>query len=510
MHGMVHTPPACRPAIVFSQMSSAMGAARLDRVREIRGYGTIRTSGLDGRVTIAVDTANGRFARRAQLTGIGPYGTGYDAKTFWSQDISGGVHALNAPFPRQEAVTRAYINRYGFLHDASSATCVGPEVQQGRHVLAVRVQPSGGSAATLFVDARTHLLDGYAERFPIDVHVTTFRDYRRVDGLMLPFRISSGAAFEPANADRITIHRYQLLGARDTADFTPPATENAAIMSDGAKATTVPMHVERGMTLVWASIDGHAAMPFLLDSGGHAIFTKAAAAALDLEQLGSGESGGSGSGTVPLRYAHVSALKIGAATLPNQNFLVIDYPASFSNRGRGKQPLAGILGLEIFEHFRVTLDYGGDTMTLVPTADARTRPAGRAVALSFDEDMPLAEATIDGHPGIFGIDTGNSGAVIAYNTYLQRTGLNAAYPGGKRMKGWGTGGFDSTRIVHVRALDFGGTLFRNVRAAFTDMKTGSFSSWTEAGDIGYAQLSAFNATFDFADNRLYLTPHPSP
>jgi hypothetical protein len=487
-------------------MRTAMGAGHLSGVREIRGYGTIRTSGLNGDVTIAVDTSSARFAQRANLSGIGPYSTIYDGTMIWSQDISGGVHAFNAPFPRQEAITRAYIMRYGFLSGAANATCLGTGVEDGRRVLLVRVQPQGGTAAKLFVDARTHLLDGYAERFPIDVHVTKFSNYRNIGGVMLPFRITSGSAFEPANADVLMISRYSLSRAADSSDFAKPHMQNRAVMDRGVGSTTIPMRIEDGETLVWASINGHAAMPFLLDSGGHAIFTRGAATALKLKQVGSGQSGGSGSGTVPLRYAHVASLRIGSAVLPQQSFLVIDYPRSFWYRGRGKQPLAGILGLEIFEHFRVTLNYDDDTMTLTPVGGLQQRASANAIALSFDEDMPLAEAAIDGHIGLFGIDTGNSGALIAYGTFLQRTGLNAIYPNGKPIKAWGTGGSNTARMVRIRTLRFGGRVSRSVRAAFTNMKSGSFSSWTEAGDIGYEQISSFNATFDFENGKLYLAP----
>lgn len=483
-----------------------MRAGQLHGVREIVGYGTIRTSGLNGTVRIAVDRSRGAFAERAALYGIGPYAKVYDGKTLWSQDISGGVHSLNAPFPKQEAITRAYISRYGFLTAAPNAACLPSRVENGRPVLVVSVQPHGGIPATLYVNARTHLLDGYSERFPIDVQETTFSDYRSVGGVMLPFHITSGSVFEPANVDLLTIQRYSLNRVTDSTDFAKPEMQNAARMDAGAHSTTVPMRIEDGKTLIWASINHHPAMPFLVDTGGHAILTTAAAAALNLKQVGSGQSGGSGGGTVALRYAHVAALRIGAATLPQQNFLVIDYPRSFSYRGPGKEPLAGILGLEIFEHFRVTLNYGKGSVTLAPVGARGERPSGRATALYFDDDMPLADAAIDGHTGLFGIDTGNSGAVIAYHSFLQRTGLIGLYRKGRLVKGSGTGGSNTALIVRVRALQFGGEVFRNVRAAFTDMTSGSFSSWTEAGDIGYGQISPFAVTFDFENSTFYLAP----
>jgi hypothetical protein len=260
------------------------------------------------------------------------------------QGISGGVHPLDAPFPRQEAITRAYISRYGFLSRPPKATCWGERVENGRRILAVRVQPPGSIPATLLFDARTHLLSGYVERFPIDIHVTTFSDYRNIGGVMLPFRITSATQFEPANADVLTIRRYALNSIAFSTDFTKPQMQNAAVMDAGSRSTTIPMRVEDGETLVWASIDNHAAMPFLLDTGGHAIFTASAAATLKINQVGNDQSGGSKRDGGPALCASRVAT-YGRRDPATAKFLVIDYPRSFWDRGAGKQPLAGILGL---------------------------------------------------------------------------------------------------------------------------------------------------------------------
>jgi C-terminal processing protease CtpA/Prc len=42
------------------------------------------------------------------------------------------------------------------------------------------------------------------------------------------------------------------------------------------------------------------------------------------------------------------------------------------------------------------------------------------------------------------------------------------------------------------------------------MKTGAFSSWTEAGDLGLTVLSHFTPTFDYANETLYLEPVAHP
>ncbi|HTA53981.1 MAG TPA: PDZ domain-containing protein, partial [Candidatus Acidoferrales bacterium] len=41
---------------------------------------------------------------------------------------------------------------------------------------------------------------------------------------------------------------------------------------------------------------------------------------------------------------------------------------------------------------------------------------------------------------------------------------------------------------------------------FTKMKTGAFSAWTQAGNVGFSILSRFVPTFDYARQILYLAP----
>src|SRR5258707_10543354 len=57
---------------------------------------------------------------------------------------------------------------------------------------------------------------------------------------------------------------------------------------------------------------------------------------------------------------------MGSAEIKDQSFVVI--PLQYTIIERGKEaPLAGILGLEIFERFALSLDYHGKTLRLRPS-----------------------------------------------------------------------------------------------------------------------------------------------
>ena len=246
-------------------------------------------------------------------------------------------------------------------------------------------------------------------------------------------------------------------------------------------------------------------MPFILDTGGHAILDTAAAKLLGVRGFGSGVSGGAGSGTIGLQYARVHSMRIGNAELLDQPMLVIPYPYDFYERGK-RAPLAGILGLEWFERYAARIDYGKRNLTLTPLATFVFRGSAARVPIRFQQDMPLANAAADGNHGWFGVDTGNAGLLILYGDYLRRTGLLVKYSPGATIKGSGTGGSNSGTIQTLSNFGIGGSDIRDLKADFTQMKTGSFSSWTEAGDLGLTVLSHFTPTFDYARGTLYLEP----
>ncbi len=489
-------------------MKAATGGHRWETLAGISAEGSAVVAGLHGTAGFDDDLRNGRYARRFNIAVQGSSADVYDGTTMWAQDISGGVHAYDAWFPRRRAVTDAYLARRGYFNSNDAAAVRCSNAADGRaDVAVIRVIPHGGIPAALTIDRVTHLLLAVSEREPITTSVTHFSDYRTIDGLVLPFSIASGTVFEPNDGYVLHVHSYSLLHRFVPGHFTRPSTVHRAVMISHASSTTVPITLESQQLIVWVSINHHVAMPFILDTGGHAILTTGAARALGLRGSGNGESGGSGSGTAALQYTRVQTVRIGNAELHDQPFLIIDYPYSFYERG-GRAPLAGIIGLEWFERFAARIDYARREITFSPLDTFQYRGSGTPVHFRFQEDMPMVQAAADGYPGLFGTDTGNSGSVILFGNYLERNHFFIRYNHGYAVRGSGTGGTNSAVRETLRRFTIGGHTVYNIPSAFTQMKAGSFSSWTEAGNIGYAVLSRFIPTYDYAHETLYLDPNP--
>jgi hypothetical protein len=497
--------PICDVSRTLADVRAVIGGTRWNRFAQARATGSAAMSGLKGTARFDLDLRTGRYAQRFDIAVMGLSAEIYDGSTVWAKDISGGVHAYDAWFPKARARTDAAIVSGAYLDPKSGAAyaCAGTRVEDGRTITVIRVTPPGGIPAELAVDARSHLPASVTERFPITTRVTRFDDYRTVAGVVLPFSISQGTLLEPDDGFTFHVRTYDLGTREDPADFRPPRADGNAAILGGAPSTMVPMSLEGRQLLVWASIDGHTPMPFIFDTGGHAILTAGAAKSLGLRSAGGGESGGSGTGTIGLQYTRVRSIRLGKAVLFDQPMLVIPYPYSFYERGR-RQPLAGILGLEVFERFAARIDYGRGEVTLSPLPSFKYRGAATPLPFRFQDDMPMIDAEADGHAGTFGIDTGNAGTLILFGDFLRRTGIGNVYRGGVVVVGHGTGGNNTGRLVTLRSFAIGSHSIANVPTDFTNMSSGAFSSWTEAGNLGYEVLSRFVPTFDYATESLYL------
>lgn len=486
---------------LLAQARAAAGGAAWDHVAQLEARGTIVTSGLPGRWHRVDDLRRGRFAEASDV-GVFKVAEGFDGAQRWRQDPSGGVHALNAPFSRAMRVTDAWLARRGWLRDEADVEfgAVAAREDGGRALDVVTATPAGGQAVELWFDARTHLLARSVRRMPISTQAVVYADYRAVDGLQLPHRIEAGE-IGSSNLDTVTVTRWMRSAPRDAAfaAASPPADTTLAA------PTTVPVEVDGEVTLR-ATLNGHA-YDFILDTGGHDIITPAVAQALGLKAVGASESGGAGAGTIAQQDVRIASVRIGAATLRDQHFYVI--PLQYGTVERGaRAPLAGIIGLELFERFAVRLDYAARTLTLRTFAQAaREKRRGTPVPIVFDDDMPLLDGRIEGRPGLFGLDTGNSGTTVVQAVWARNNGLADTLKRGFETVSYGAGGESRNWASRLGSLEIGGQVLEHQIGRYAEDTAGSFSSITEAANVGTDVLANFTLDLDYRRGTIWFDHH---
>lgn len=473
----------------------------------LMAVGREHEDGFDCHFRTVIDLRNGE-GRKTVHCPLFTTARGIDARGAWREDRSGWVHALNSPEARTLTVTDRWLNREGPLFPKRGSVRYAPLKAQTLHHVTYRriaATPADGRTVTVWLGGAQGLIARTVMLRSFEVTTINYGDYRRVRGLMLPYRITSQVGADaPPQEERVD--RYELLKAVPSRLLHRPAEplRDARIPAQG---TRIPLTFSPGgKLLVEARINGRGPFPFVLDSGGHAILTPATADQLGLKASGRGVSYGAGAGSTALRFAKVRSIGLGAARIADQPVLVMPLSPVMTDRG-DKAPVAGLLGLEVFERFAVTIDPANRTITL-KSFDAFKPPAGASVIhLFFTKDMPLIEARLDGKRGLFGLDTGNSGPLMLFPDWAARSGLARYYAAGVPEQDGGEGGMFTAHVAYIHSLRIGGlSVPGQLLGMLTPHGVGSTSNPSEAGNLGTTVWRSFQSSLDYHNQSLYLVP----
>jgi len=498
------------PMVSIAGADAVLGSARAAAgVRDSAYVGCIslsgseQGSGLSGRWSKLIDLATGK-TREASNFGVFSKAAVWDGRRAWRQDMSGGVHAIDSEFMRSVHVTDAWLAQFGYLRRnalGAALELLEDREAEGRNFTVVRAVPPQGQPVELWFDKDTSRLARTVQTMTINVRTIRYDDYRKAQGLFIPFKLTSDYGNA---ADVIQIEHVDRVGATAD-DFGRPRTPDDFTIAGGK--SVVPIEFD-GEVSVEAMLNGRGPFAFILDTGGHDILTPDAVAALGLKPVGAGTSGGAGSGTVSEQYVRVDRMQIGGMTMRNQPFTVIALQYDTVERG-ARPPLAGILGLELFERFAMQLNYREKTLTFEPLSSYQHRSDGIAVPIYFSDDMPLLVAKIDDLSGDVAIDTGNSGTLVVQGIWAEKHGLKQQLTSGFRSLGFGMG-VASSNWSSRADFEIAGHRFERIIAHYAADSKGAFSSRTESGNLGNDILANFTLDFDYGNGQIWFEPVPSP
>ncbi|MEO8924645.1 MAG: aspartyl protease family protein, partial [Caldimonas sp.] len=491
---------AAAPSVAATELATstlaavrrAGGGAAWQRFAMLAAQGRIVTSGLPGRWRRVDDLRGGRYSTATDVSAF-RVAEGNDGSKHWRQDPSGAVHSLNAPFALAATATDAWLAERGWLRKDSASAAIGQaetRSEEGHRYDVVTMTPRAGQPIELWFDSSSHQLARTVRQMPISVQTVRYGDYRKVAGLPLPFRIETRDSAS-SDVETITVESWRPARFATSRTFTAPAPpDDTELVGD----TRVELDVDGFVTLP-ARLNGKL-FEFILDTGGHDIITPAVAAKLGLQPLGHGASGGAGAGQLVEQHVRVETLQIGAATLRHQHFYVL--PLQYSTVERGARPeLGGLLGLELFERLRGRIDYAGRALTLSRFGSASLAPPAHEVPIVFDDDIPLLVGRIGADPGLFAIDTGNSGSTVVQARWARRNGLAEAMKRGIETVSYGAGGASRNWVSRVAMLEIGDARIAHLIGRYAEDEAGAFSSRTEAGNIGTDVLSGFVVDIDY-------------
>lgn len=500
------TQAACPTPTTPSQLLDAYRAAA---GAPARSHGTLvahysyQGSGLSGEVTSIVDLESGRYFEE-QRAGIVQEVRGFDGRTAWTRDLSMFAKPQGGGDRPLLAVNEAYRGANMWWRADRGGASLEPLPCNG-----VRITPKGGKPFEAWFDPATHLLTRLHEDQSFGSSADTrFDNYARRAGRLVPTRIE--ISYGSGSSDILSLRSTTLDPARAPARYSMPLRQPDDCRLPENGRVTIPFRMLNNHIVVDVGVDGHAPLPFIVDTGGHNILTPTTVAMLGIESRGSAQSSGAGEKATTNGYARIRSLAAGSALLVGPTVVVLD----FSPPAVEGLQVGGMLGVEFLERFVVRIDYGARTITFIDPkrfgSDER-QSSGTAIAMRFYDHMPQVDGTIDGRLARFNIDTGARDEVTLTSPFVAAKSLRAAYPFGVELTtGWGVGGPARTYASRARSLTLGPVVVHRPVVALSSAKHGAFSDPNYDGNVGTGLLKRFVTTFDYSRRTMYLRPLARP
>ncbi len=271
---------------------------------------------------------------------------------------------------------------------------------------------------------------------------------------------------------------------------------SAQTSAAAARAVTVP--AKNGVELK-AMINGQGPFDAIFDTGSDNGMTASLAKRLGLKLEGSATMD-AGGGTVHGKVAKVASVNIGGLTMSDQLFAVIDAPLTQDQDGI-------FIGHLLLQNLPIRLDFEKQEITFYSKEGFEYSGNGTAVPIDAQDGKGnlLAQATVDGIDGLFGIDTGDMYSLSLFAPFVKQHKLVEHY--GAKIYGYagqGFGGADHGFYTRADTLQLGKVeVVRPITVLSTDTE-GAESSATVAGNIGLHILRQFNIVFDAPHGKMYL------
>ena len=465
--------------------------------------------GLTGTVSSRADLRQGWWADSVVL-GPAAIANGFDGAHAWGKDQSGTVTIQEGGDQRVLAVNEAYRRaNLWWREDRGDAAIAdaGEKNEGGATYNVLTVTPRGGKQFDAWFDARTHLLFRTVEQQGPQTIATTFSGYAPHDGVELPGKglISDG---DVKYDQTVTLTKASFVTALPQSEYGPPQVKIADYaIAGGARETSFPFQLINNHIYADVSVDGKGPFTFIFDTGGENVLTPRVATVLGLKSEGQMEGRGAGSGHMDMGLTKVAMLELGKASVKDQVFIVAPLDALAPAEG---VDMPGMVGFQVFRRFVTRFDYGARTLTLIDPAAFDAKDAGVAVPFKFNGNTIEIQASYDGIPGNYTIDTGSRSSVTlsapfaaAHDLYRGATTVDA-------MTGWGVGGPTRSRVLRGQTLSLGPqTVQKPVVEVSTD-KLGAMADPSIAGNIGAAILKRYVVTLDYGHQTMYLKPVASP
>jgi hypothetical protein len=194
----------------------------------------------------------------------------------------------------------------------------------------------------------------------------------------------------------------------------------------------------------------------------------------------------------------VDKVNIGGLTMTDQSFTVINVPGNEDKQGI-------FVGLLLVQNLPIRVDFEKQQITFFSQQGFHYSGNGTAVSIHYQEYFLVADGSVDGIPGEFGIDTGDMFSLSLYSQFVSQLGLVKHYKATIHgYAGEGFGGAEKGFYTRAGSLQLGQTSVTRPITVLSEDSGGAEASHTIAGNIGQGILKQFTVVFDYPHGKMYL------
>jgi hypothetical protein len=431
-----------------------------------------------------------------EITTLGPlvYEKGVLHGIHWEHNRNGITYTYPGVHEARDAATERALRD---PTDDRDVRVVGDSLALNAYV--VEVNPPAGRRTWYFIDKRSGFV---LRRESVQRHrrfVTTYDDYRIVDGVGEPSRIRT--------VDSLGNEREQILVGRafdqtpDSRDVEMPPSRHLVEFPEQRGAVRFPLRIINGLPVVRVMV-GHGAYDFLLDSGAAGIVVDPSV--VDQQNLERyGRRIGATLGSFPETSTIVPQMSVGTLRMRNVVARVVGVPFHIDNRTR----LAGMLGFDFFADAVVHIDLAQRVAEAYPPERFRAPVDTVAIPLGLDDKTPAVH-----------VHAGSASARVVLDSGANRSIFESGYAdradfGGERSTTMtrvrGVGGYARAETERVPVIALAGIDMRNAAVDVTNADLGSDDL---DGIVGTDLLRSYDLWFDYKTNAVYVrrTPPPGP
>jgi hypothetical protein len=508
LHAAAQVPAQTNVAAILEAMRQASGGDAWKEVHALHMAMNVRSGGQDVRADRWEDVVTGRYMDHYVRSSVTTQ-DGFDGVVSWRQGRSGIAYTLGDVDAGLVAADEAFrVARGWWFPDRYPATIglVGVRKESGRVFDVLQVTPEGGRMFEAWIDQATHLLARTDEQQAEDRVVTLYSDYRRIQGMVLPFTIALSDGTDDPPDEVATVQSIEVNpDIPDDRYALPPLPASDIALPAHRDSVEVPFRLTAdNRILVPLTVNGRATYDAEFDSGGSLILQPAAVAALNIDVAGHSRAKGGGEGEGPVSTrGHLERISIGGAAIGDVAFHSLAF-----NPG---EPDRALVGLEVLQRFVVRFDFDRGVMTLTRPDAFTYSGSGSVIPFHFQDNQPEVRGSVDGIAGLFAIDTGDSGSLLLIAPFARRYGLVDRYHADLPYAGQALGathGVWARKRVQTVSLDGAdGRAAAVVHEPVTRISlqhSGFDANRNVSANIGLGILKQFNLTFDYPRQRIIL------